>query len=261
MEDESVNTQEVAETGEVEVVDTSENTTQEVAETETQETQETQDNNKTEERNYEKDAAYASLRRQLEEARQGKEKAEQDLKTMTSERERLANSLGLFGFKGNTDDIEDQAKSYFSGTPVEQVRQERIAAQQVLREQQERQNELEKLKQENARLIKEQSERIFAEDLKKIQAINPNVKSLDELGNKWWQLMAAGFTAEGAYRAVEADNNVDKKTPPPEMGKISASNKADKTYYTPEEVDALTSKQLDDPVIFANVRKSMTKWK
>lgn len=34
-----------------------------------------------------------------------------------------------------------------------------------------------------------------------------------------------------------------------------------KTFYTPEEVDRLTSKDYDNPVVFENVRKSMKLWK
>lgn len=254
MEDESVEMLEVAEP--TEVVEQSENTTQGVAEPE-QQAEET----KPVERDYERDSAFASLRRQLEQAQKEKVEAENNLQSVKSERERLANSLGLFGFTGNTDEIEDQAKAHYTGRDIADIRQERVLAQQKLAEQQARSNEIERLQNENKALIEQRNQRIFEDDLRKIQSINPNIKSLDELGDKWFALMRAGFTAEGAYRAVEVENNVDKKTPPPEIGKLNASTKSDKTYYTPEEVDALTSAQLDDPVIFANVRKSMTKWK
>ncbi len=34
-----------------------------------------------------------------------------------------------------------------------------------------------------------------------------------------------------------------------------------KTFYTPEEVDRLSSRDLDDPTVFENVRNSMRRWK
>ncbi len=34
-----------------------------------------------------------------------------------------------------------------------------------------------------------------------------------------------------------------------------------KTYYSPEDVDKLTEKDLEDPVVFQNVRRSMLTWK
>lgn len=41
----------------------------------------------------------------------------------------------------------------------------------------------------------------------------------------------------------------------------NGSQREEKTYYTPEEVDKLTEKDLDDPVIFRRVRESMKAWK
>jgi hypothetical protein len=41
----------------------------------------------------------------------------------------------------------------------------------------------------------------------------------------------------------------------------NGSHDEGKTFYTPEEVDKLTSKDLDNPVIFQRVRESMKLWK
>ena len=41
----------------------------------------------------------------------------------------------------------------------------------------------------------------------------------------------------------------------------NGSHSEGKTYYTPEEVDRLTSRDLDDPTVFRNVRNSMRLWK
>lgn len=240
MEDESVNTQEVAETGEV--VETSENTAQEVAETETQGTQETQETSATEERDYEKDAAFANLRRQLEEARQGKDKLEKDLKTMTSEKERLAKSLGLFGFTGETtDDIEDQAKAYFSNTPVEQIRQARIAeAERIAKE-----NSLaEQLKYYQEKEVKER----MAQDLAEIQKLNPTVKSLEDLPKEYFDLIAKGVEGSKAYKLLEIDGFFEKATQNAEqnaIAKIQANTKA--------SVGSANNGQAAEKVSYANM--------
>lgn len=42
--------------------------------------------------------------------------------------------------------------------------------------------------------------------------------------------------------------------------KKNGSHPEGKTFYTPEEVDKLTSKDLDDPVVFQRVRDSMKRW-
>ncbi|MBP3920840.1 MAG: hypothetical protein J6D28_04670 [Bacilli bacterium] len=53
---------------------------------------------------------------------------------------------------------------------------------------------------------------------------------------------------------------LDKPTPE-KMGSMKNGNsQEEKTYYSPEDVDKLTEKDLDDPTIFKRVRESMAKW-
>ena len=260
-ENESVEIQEVAEPVE-EVVDTNEST-QEVVEPETQ-TETTVENAKTESRDYEKDAAYASMRRSMEQAQKEREESLKQIEALKAERERLTNSFGLFGFKGNVDEIEDQAKAHYTGKSVEEVRNERLQAQKVFEEQQRREQENIAKDNQIKDLQKQLYSRILDDDLKKIQAIDPTVKSLDELGDKFMKLMVSGgWTAEDAYHAVKSIGTANQKTPPPEIGKVNATQKADKTYYTEAEVDAMIAsndKALDNPSVLAKIRKSMTKW-
>ena len=257
-ENESVEIQEVAEP--VETVDTNEST-QEVVEPETQAPVEEPKN---EGRDYEKDAAYASMRRSMEQAQKEREESLKQIEALKAERERLTNSFGLFGFKGNVDEIEDQAKAHYTGKSVEEVRNERLQAQKVFEEQQRREQENIAKDNQIKDLQKQLYSRILDDDLKKIQAIDPTVKSLDELGDKFMKLMVSGgWTAEDAYHAVKSIGTANQKTPPPEMGKVNATQKADKTYYTEAEVDAMIAandKALDNPSVIAKIRKSMTKW-
>ena len=47
------------------------------------------------------------------------------------------------------------------------------------------------------------------------------------------------------------------------MGKVNATQKAEKTHYTQDEVDAMIAsndKALDNPSVIEKIRKSMTKW-
>lgn len=260
-ENESVEIQEVAEPVE-EVVDTNEST-QEVVEPEAQ-TETTVENAKTESRDYEKDAAFASMRRSMEQAQREREETLRQLETMKAANDRLTNSFGLFGFKGNVDEIEDQAKAHYSGRTVEEVRNERLQAQKAIEEQQRREQETLAKDNQIKDLQRQLYARILDDDLKKIQAIDPSVKTLDELGEKFTKLMiAGGWTAEDAYHAVKSIGAANQKTPPPEMGKVNATQKADKTFYTEAEVDAMIAsndKALDNPSVLAKIRKSMTKW-
>lgn len=258
-ENESVEMQEVAEPVE-DVVETSEQT-QEVAEPEPQ--QETVEQPKVEERNYERDAAFANMRRSMEQAQKEKEETQKLLEAMKAEKERLTNSFGLFGFKGNVDEIEDQAKAHYTGKTVEEVRNERLQAQKVFEEQQRR--EQENLAKDNQ--IKDLQRQLYArildDDLKRVQTIDPSIKSLDDLGADFAKMRMSGVSTDVAYHAVKSSLEANKKTPPPEMGKVNATQKADKTYYTSAEVDAMIAsndKALDDPSVLEKIRKSMTKW-
>jgi hypothetical protein len=259
-ENESVEMQEVAEPVK-EVVDTSEQT-QEVAEPETQ-VEVPVEETKVESRDYERDAAFANMRRSMEQAQKEREETQRQLEAMKAEKERLTNSFGLFGFKGNVDEIEDQAKAHYTGKTVEEVRNERLQAQKVFEEQQRR--EQENLAKDNQ--IKDLQRQLYArildDDLKRVQSIDPSIKSLDDLGADFAKMRMSGVSTDVAYHAVKSSLEANKKTPPPEMGKVNATQKADKTYYTSAEVDAMIAsndKALDDPSVLEKIRKSMTKW-
>lgn len=255
----SVEMQEVAEPVE-EVVETSEQT-QEVAEPEPQ--QETVEQPKVEERDYERDAAFANMRRSMEQAQKEKEETQKLLEAMKAEKERLTNSFGLFGFKGNVDEIEDQAKAHYSGKTVEEVRNERLQAQKVIEEQQRREQETLAKDNQIKDLQRQLYARILDDDLKAIQAKDPSIKSLDDLGKDFALMRSTGVSVDVAYNAVKSTLEANKKTPPPEMGKVNATQKADKTYYTQDEVDAMIAandKALDNPSVLEKIRKSMTKW-
>lgn len=58
-----------------------------------------------------------------------------------------------------------------------------------------------------------------------------------------------------------ASNDSEEKFDNPGSMKNQDKGSADKDYYTDEEIDQLTDEQLDDPKIWAAVRKSMTRQK
>ena len=254
----SVETQEVAEPVE-EVVETSEQT-QEVAEPEPQQEAEQP---KVEERDYERDAAFANMRRSMEQAQKEKEEPQKLLEAMKEDKERLAKAFGMYGFNGNVDEIEDQAKANYYGKTVEEVRNERLQAQKVIEEQQRREQESLAKDNQIKDLQRQLYARILDDDLKAIQAKDPSIKSLDDLGKDFALMRSTGVSVDVAYNAVKSTLEANKKTPPPEMGKVNATQKADKTYYTQDEVDAMIAandKALDNPIVNEKIRKSMTKW-
>ena len=210
----SGNIQEVAEPVE-DVVETSEQI-QEVAEPEPQqETVEQPTEPKVEERNYEKDAAFAKMRRD-------KEDALKQLESLKSENARLTNAFGWFGFKGNTDEIEDQAKAHYTGRSIEEVRQERIAEAQKLAEANSLKEELKYYKE------KELQDRM-SKDLAEIQKLNPLIKSFNDLPEKYFNYVSKGVDGLDAYQLLAAKGFFQSATQVAEqkaVAKIQANAKA-----------------------------------
>ena len=204
--------QEVAEPVE-EVVETSEQT-QEVAEPETQNEKPIEET-KTESRDYEKDAAFANMRRRMEQS-------QKDFEAMKAEKERLANALGWYGFKGTTDEIEDQAKAHYTGRSIEEIRQERIAEAQKIAEE----NSLkEQLKYYQEKEVKERMNR----DLEDIQRLNPAIRTFDDLPKEYFDLVSKGIEGTRAYKLLEVEGMFQTATQQAEqkaVAKIQANAKA-----------------------------------
>ena len=230
-ENESVEMQEVAEPVE-EVVETSEQT-QEVAEPETQ-VEVAAEETKVESRDYEKDAAFAKMRRSMEQY-------QKDFEAMKAEKERLANALGWYGFKGTTDEIEDQAKAHYTGRSIEEVRQERIAEAQKIAEE----NSLkEQLKYYKEKEVQERMNR----DLADIQKLNPLIKTFDDLPKEYFDYVSKGIEGTKAYKLLEiegifqtATQNAEQKA----VAKIQANAKA--------SVGSANNGQAAEKVSYANM--------
>ena len=61
-----------------------------------------------------------------------------------------------------------------------------------------------------------------------------------------------------AYAAMQQAKQATAKPVPPVMGAVNQTP-AEKEFYTSEELDRLTDKDLDDPSIFARAMRSMTR--
>ena len=230
-ENESVEMQEVAEPVE-EVVETSEQT-QEVAEPETQ-VEVPVEGTKVESRDYEKDAAFAKMRRSMEQY-------QKDFEAMKAEKERLANAFSWYGFKGTTDEIEDQAKAHYTGRSIEEIRQERIAEAQKIAEE----NSLkEQLKYYQEKEVQERMNK----DLADIQKLNPAIRTFNDLPKEYFDLVSKGVEGTRAYKLLEIEGIFQTATQVAEqkaVAKIQANAKA--------SVGSASGGQTNEPVSYANM--------
>ena len=186
----------------------------------------------------EQDAAFAEMRR----TNQALEKANKQM------REALSRY-----FEGETDEeLSINALAYAEQRDPEEYREEYERLAEFDRMQEENKN----LKEQ---LLDAQVERMMREDLAGIQAIDPDVKSLDELGAAFVKMrLDGGLSVQEAYYACKAMELKEKVLAPDAIGKVS-DTKAERDYYTSEEIDNLTDEELDDPDIWAKVMRSMDK--
>ena len=93
--------------------------------------------------------------------------------------------------------------------------------------------------------------------LLEVQKIDPEVKSLYELGDDFVAYTKAGLSPENAYYAIKAKEINTKVVPPKEIGKIN-SEPAAKDFFTEAEVDAMTPAQ--QKTLWKQIKESMKKW-
>lgn len=114
-----------------------------------------------------------------------------------------------------------------------------------------------KISQLEETLQSERAERAMEKDLAEIQKLDPNVKSLDDLGEAYANYIRAGLSGVEAYAAIKAKENLNTETPPKTIGNLSTAP-VKKDYFTSEEVDRMSpSEQLANHEAIMN---SMAKW-
>jgi len=187
------------------------------------------------------DAAFAELRRQLE----AEQKRARELEAANKEYE-----SALSNWFPNDEDKALAAQAYYTGRPQEEIAAEREAAvaSELLR------TENERLKDE---LNNYKVDQLMAQGLKDIQAIDPSVKDLTELGDSFANYISKGLTSTQAYFAVKAEQAATKPVAPKAPGRVN-QQAAVKEYYTQEEVEAMSAAEVHKN--YDAIRKSMQKW-
>lgn len=186
------------------------------------------------ERDLQKDMHFAQMRRET-----------QNLQRELAKRDEV---LGLF-FDGE-DKLAQAQAYYYNKTPQE------------IREEQQRQAQQESMEQENeilkSQLLEIQIQSSMEEDLAQIQKIDQSVKSLHDLGEGFFKLIATGkVDAEQAYYAVKAKEIKNAKNPPMEIGELGME-KPRSGFYTKEEVEGMSAAQVSKH--YEKIRNSMSRW-
>lgn len=216
----SVETSEVAEPIETEVTSVE---TQEVAEPVSNE--EVITNEETSNGRSDSDAAFAQMRRELEQARK--------------ENEQMIEALQLYFDGENGSDLSVQAQAYAQKRDPKEVQAEL-----------DRQNEFDALKRENEELKQQAHDleinRAINESLKILNGLDSNIKTIediDKLGDTFLDLISAGIDTETAFYAAQAKNYKNKVNAPTPIGKADSTG-AERDYYTSDELDNLSKEEI-----------------
>lgn len=215
---ESVESQEVAEPETDEALESAES--QDVAEPES--TEETHEEPKSFGRT-EQDAAFAEMRRKNQE--------------LENNNRMMMEALQRYFDGEDAEELSLAANAYAEQKSVDEYRGEWEQKQEFLR----LQNENETL---HNLLIDAEVDKLMREGLREVQEIDPNVKSLEDLGDKFGDFIRAGLPTKEAYYATKAMELKEKVFAPDAIGRVS-DTKAERDYYTSAELDALTDEEMD----------------
>ena len=219
--------------------------TEEVTGVEEQETAEPVSEESVEEhKKTEEDAAWARMRREKEDAKAQAEAAQRELaelKAMQEAREEAEARLT------GQDNARIKALAEATGMSEDEVRAELEAAEESVRK------DL-RIEELEAQVQDAEIDRIMQADLYEIQKIDPDIKSLDDLGDDYSSYIRAGLDAEQAYWAIKAKESANRATPPKPAGAVKTSV-PEKDYYTDAEIDAMSSEELTK-----NWKKVMASW-
>ncbi len=120
-------------------------------------------------------------------------------------------------------------------------------------------SELENIKRQNSfyinKLISEKMER----DLELIRKENSEITDLSELGDDFIRLIENGVEPLTAYNAVKKATDSKAVQTPPSMGSVGYSEGMQSRFFTSKELDRLTSKDLENPLIFKKAMESLKK--
>lgn len=219
---ESAETQEVAEPEMDEALESEE--TQEVAEPdEADYSEEDEEEVEDTHERTEADARFAEMRRQNQ--------------ALEREAEMMREALSRY-FEGETaEELSINANAYAEERDPDEYREEW-----------EREQDYERTLQENEelreRMLEMEVDRRMEDALREVKEIEPSIASLDELGDSFANMIAAGLTTKEAYYASLAMKSKEKVLAPDPIGKV-ADNRVERDYYTSEELDNLTDEELD----------------
>lgn len=174
-----------------------------------------------------RDSAFAEMRRAREEAERQNNELQERLEAL----ERAQREAELRSYAESIGLSEDEIEQVVADAQAEEEKEAERANLEA---------EIERLSEENLNF---QVDRMMEQDLHDIQAIDPSIKSLDDLGEDFGNFVAAGLSGVDAYYAVMSKRERNQIKPAPKIGKANQAS-VPRDFYTSEELDALSQEEI-----------------
>lgn len=186
------------------------------------------------------DAAFAAQRRELQEANRKIAELEAAARARDTAMEKLTGSNNGYinAIADNLGADPDDVLATFNN-------EQEVARKDI---------ELEILRN---RLDEVTAESAMQADLAALQKIDPEIKSLGELGESFVNYTKAGLSAEDAYYAVKAREINTKATPATPPGKVN-NEPPEKDFFTRDEVMSMS--EDEQRANYDKILKSTSKW-
>lgn len=186
-----------------------------------------------------RDSAFAEMRRNYEEAERRNAELQSRLDALEKSHEDEKQER-------ETAEREAQIREYgesigLSEEEIQQVIKDAEEEEARNREVEELRAEVERLQQEN---LDVQIDKMAAQDLKDIQAIDPSIKSLDELGEDFFNFRSVMDGVHAYYASLYMKEKTSYK-PAPAIGKANQAS-IPRDYYTSEELDNLSDEEMEE---------------
>ena len=192
--------------------------------------------------------------------RQEQERLQRQIAEQQTANNRLLEALKGYGYSGSAEEVAAQIAAAQRGISIEEFNAQEQQAAERAKEMMQNDPEYLAMKQKAEAYEQAAFDNLFKSDLEAIKKAFPDFKgkTIDDLGDQFAALRANGVDAVTAYAAMQQAKQATAKPVPPVMGAVNQTP-AEKEFYTSDELDRLTDKDLDDPGIFAKAMRSMTR--
>lgn len=118
--------------------------------------------------------------------------------------------------------------------------------------------ELESVKSKSDIYLNRLVENKMKSDLDAIKALDPEVQSLEGIGDSFIKLIENGIDAITAYYAVKkATDGKESQKSPESIGMVGAPRVHQSEFYSSRELDRLTARDLENPAIYKKAMESL----